>query len=274
MKVYKAIVGKHFPDGTTLGEILSKITAMPSEQLREAALKGAVWVQKGKGKTLRERSLTSRLLPLDTVNFFHDQKVLSLPELKEAECLYENDKYGVWFKAAGVVTQGTQTGDHASLIRFIEKKKNKEIFLVHRLDRETAGLMVFAYTSGSAGKLSDLFQHNKITKEYEAIVLGEMKSGEKGTVNVALDGKRAVTHYEVLECREGRSLLRVKIETGRLHQIRRHLDHIGHPVMGDPKYGKGNKNKEGLMLLASTLSFIDPWDAKSKSWSSPFRLSL
>lgn len=72
-----------------------------------------------------------------------------------------------------------------------------------------------------------------------------METGIKDTIRASLDDKAAITHYEVVDSNEMSSLLKVHIETGRLHQIRRHLDSIHHPVMGDPKYGRGNKNKKG-----------------------------
>lgn len=274
MKTFRSLVSKHFPSGTNLGEMLTHMTKKNMALLTDAAAKGAVWVQKGKGKTLRERKLGQKLAPQDTVIFFFDPKVLSLPAITEAQCLMENEQYGIWFKEAGVLPQGTQAGDHASLLRYIEVLKKKEIHLVHRLDRETAGLMLFAYSKEAAAKLSLLFQKNLIKKTYEAIVLGELKLGHQETINASLDDKEAITHLEVKESQNGQSLLLVEIETGRLHQIRRHLDHIGHPVMGDPKYGRGNKNKEGLKLLAKSLSFQDPWNKKSITCSSPSRLSL
>jgi tRNA pseudouridine32 synthase/23S rRNA pseudouridine746 synthase len=108
-----------------------------------------------------------------------------------------------------------------------------------------------------------LFQKNKVYKTYQAIVKGEIERGHKQTVNEPLDGKVAITHFEAIANGNGCSLLLVKIETGRLHQIRRHLEFIGSPIMGDPKYGRGNKNKDGLKLLAKSLSFMDPWTKKS-----------
>ncbi|HXH75830.1 MAG TPA: RluA family pseudouridine synthase [Bacteriovoracaceae bacterium] len=264
--MYKALVSKLFPEGVTLGDVLAKLSKLNTTVLEDAASKGAVWVQKGNGKTLRERSLTRKVSPQDTVSFFYDPKVLTLQAVTTAECLFENQRYGIWLKAAGVVPQGTQAGDHASLLRYIETVKKKEVYLVHRLDRETAGLMVFAYTAEAAGKLGDLFQKNLIKKDYEAIVAGEIERGTRNTIDATLDDKKAVTHYEVLGNKNGMSLLTIQIETGRLHQIRRHLDGIGHPVMGDPKYGRGNKNKEGLKLLAKSLSFQDPWEKKTVTW--------
>lgn len=275
MKVYKSQVKKLFPQRTTLGDFLLKLTPLTPSQLGEAATKGAVWIQrKNKGKTLRIRGLKENLDPEDMIQLFYDPKVLNLPEVTHLEEIYEDENYGVWIKPAGVVPQGSQSSDHASLLRYVEKFKNKEVYLVHRLDRETEGLMIIAYHAKAAAWFSDLFQKNKIFKVYEAIVLGEMEKGHKETISASLDDKEAVTHLEVLDSKNNRSLLKVKIDTGRLHQIRRHLDFIGHPVMGDPKYGKGNKNREGLKLLASELSFHDPWALKLQTFSLPKHLSL
>jgi tRNA pseudouridine32 synthase/23S rRNA pseudouridine746 synthase len=275
MKIYHSPVHKLFSQRTTLGEFLLKLTKLTSEQLGEAAIKGGVWIQrKGKGKILRVRTLNEVIVPEDVVQFFYDPKVLSLPEVTHLEAVFENENYGVWIKPAGVVPQGSQTSDHASVLRYVERTKKKEAFLVHRLDRETLGLMIVAYNSKAAAYLSDLFQKNKIKKEYEAIVLGEMKLGTSETIKASLDDKEAITHFSVVDSKNNMSLLRVVIDTGRLHQIRRHLDFIGHPIMGDPKYGRGNKNREGLKLIASSLTFEDPWLKTVQSFSLPKHLAL
>lgn len=275
MKVYKSQVKKHFSQRTTLGEFLMKLTPLTPVQLGDAANKGAVWIQrKSKGKVLRIRTLKETIDPEDTVQIFYDPKVLKLPEASDIEAVFENENYGVWIKPPGVVPQGSQSSDHASLLRYVEKIRGKEVYLVHRLDRETEGLMIVAYTSKAAAYFSDLFQKNLIHKEYEAIVLGELPQGHKQTISASLDDKEAISHIESMKCQNGKSLLRVRIETGRLHQIRRHLDFIGHPIMGDPKYGKGNKNREGLKLRASVLAFQDPWDKVQRVFKLPDQLSL
>lgn len=275
MKTYKAPVKKFFSQRTALGEFLMKLTPLTPGQLGEVAMKGGVWIQRrGKGKILRIRVLKSTVDPDDIITLYYDPKVLKLPDITHLDCVYEDSNYGVWIKPAGIVPQGSQASDHASVLRYVEKYKNHEVYLVHRLDRETTGLMIVAYHSRAAAVLSDLFQKNQIHKEYEAIVLGEMKAGAKDTINASLDDKEAITHYEVLETKNNQSLLRVTIDTGRLHQIRRHLDFIGHPIMGDPKYGKGNKNRDGLKLIAVGLSFTDPWLRKKQSFRLPETLSL
>ena len=263
MRTFHILVSKYFTVKTNLGEVLKKATSMSPEVLGDAADKGAVWLQKGgKGKTLRSRLLNTVVSPEDKIVVYFDPRILSIPELTEAKCFYETSHFGIWLKPAGVLPQGTQVSDHTSLLRYVEKFKKIETYLIHRLDRETEGLMIIGYTSEGAAKLSDLFQKNKMTKIYQAIVKGELEKGHKQTINESLDGKVAVTHFEVIANGNGCSLLSIKIDTGRIHQIRRHLEFIGNPVMGDPKYGRGNKNKEGLKLLAKSLSFIDPWTKK------------
>ncbi len=275
MRTYKAAVKTHFPQRTTLGEFLRKLTPLTPTQLGEVAEKGGVWIQRrGQGRILRIRSLREALAPEDVVHVYYDPKVLSLPTLADLTALYEDAHYGVWIKPAGAVPQGSQTSDHASVLRYVEKVKGEEVYLVHRLDRETRGLMLIAYTPSAAAALGDLFQKHKIHKEYEAIVLGELPVGEKRTISAALDDKSAVTHVHVAQALKGKSLLHVSIETGRLHQIRRHLDFIGYPVMGDPKYGTGNKNRQGLQLVASLLAFTDPWTKELRRFELPDHLGL
>ncbi len=122
--------------------------------------------------------------------------------------------------------------------------------IVHRLDKDTSGLLVVAKTDHAHAYLARQFADHSIEREYHAIVWGRMRSST-GTIEAALarskrdrkkvavskDGKRAVTTYEVLEAFPFLTLLRLRLQTGRTHQIRVHLAHIGHPVFGDPTYG-------------------------------------
>jgi tRNA pseudouridine32 synthase/23S rRNA pseudouridine746 synthase len=275
MKIYKAAVKTHFPQRTILAEFLQKLTPLTPTQLGEVAETGGVWIKRrGQGRILRIRVLREAVAPEDVIHVYYDPKVLALPDLTDLTALYEDANYGVWIKHSGAVPQGSQASDHASVLRYVEKVRGAEVYLVHRLDRETRGLMLVAYTSNAAALLGDLFQKHKIHKEYEAIVLGELPVGEKRTITASLDDKEAVTHVQVFESRRGKSLLQVSIETGRLHQIRRHLDFLGHPVIGDPKYGKGNKNRQGLQLVASLLAFTDPWTKELRRFELPDNLTL
>jgi tRNA pseudouridine32 synthase/23S rRNA pseudouridine746 synthase len=270
MKVYKSKVKKKFTQKISLGDFLLNITPLSKHQLSDVAEKGGVWIQRNsKGKILRIRNLDELVDPEDMIEVYFDQNILDLPRPNSLKCLYEDKNYGVWLKPSSLVSQGSKASDHVSVLRYVEKYKKKEVYLVHRLDRETSGLLIIAYHSKSAAVFSDLFQKNKITKYYEAIVLGEIKIGYTEKIRIPLDNKEAITHFEVISSGNGVSKLSIMIETGRLHQIRRHLELIGHPVLGDPKYGKGNKNKEGLRLIAIKLSFFDPWLKKQQSFNYP-----
>src|SRR5690606_36069028 len=114
MKIYESQVNKFSPQQTTLGDFLLKLTKLKEEDLADAALKGAVWIQrKGKGKILRIRSLKETVYPLDVIQLFYDPRVFKLPTITKLDSLFENEHYGIWVKPAGVVPQGSQAGDHA-----------------------------------------------------------------------------------------------------------------------------------------------------------------
>lgn len=275
MKVYKSLVSKYFSEKTTLESFLTKLTKLNASEQNEVATKGGVWIQKnGRGKILRIRSLHQTISPEDLVQVNFDPRVLSIPEVSFLECVHGDDNYSIWIKPAGVVAQGSQASDHASVLRYVEKYRRSEVYLIHRIDRETQGLMIVGHHSKAAALLSELFTKNKIKKVYEAIVLGEMKIGHQQTINAALDDMEAITHFTVIDSKDNQTLVKVQIQTGRLHQIRRHMDLIGHPIIGDPKYGKGNKNRNGLKLIASSLEFLDPWSKKSVTYTHPTSLHL
>jgi len=109
---------------------------------------------------------------------------------------------------------------------------------------------------------TELFKNRKIEKRYQAVVTGKITTeGEDGLIDAPLDGKSAQTKYRLMhyDPSDDQSRLRVAIITGRRHQIRRHFELIGHPVVGDPRYGRGNKNNQGLQLVAYGLTFTCPF---------------
>ncbi|VEA71991.1 Ribosomal large subunit pseudouridine synthase D [Serratia rubidaea] len=121
--------------------------------------------------------------------------------------------------------------------------------IVHRLDKDTTGLMVVAKTVPAQTRLVEALQAREITREYEAVAIGTMTAG--GTVEEPIArhstkrthmavhpmGKPAVTHYRIMEHFRAHTRLRLRLETGRTHQIRVHMAHISHPLVGDPLYG-------------------------------------
>lgn len=260
------------PEQTAL-DLLAEGTGLSKQRIKDAMNKGAVWWTL-KSKTLRLRRATKTLYKGSQVQFFYDEQVLArkpgTPSL-----VYDGGRYSIWYKPAGMLSQGSQWGDHCSILRWVEvngesilgkraenKKSNNECFLVHRLDADAAGLMIIAHDSQSAAKLSVLFQGRDIKKYYQAWVIDDCEMPDAGlTLDYDLDGKSAITHIKKIVYDGKNTLLDVHIETGRKHQIRRHLANIGHPIVGDKLYG--TKSSAGLQLLAYRLEFTCPFSTEN-----------
>ena len=148
--------------------------------------------------------------------------------------------------------------------------------IVHRIDKDTSGLLIVAKTDEAHVFLASQIKEHSFSRIYNAIVYGVIKEDE-GTVDLPIgrnpndrkkmavtdkNSKKAVTHYKVLERYKGYTMLELRLETGRTHQIRVHMSHIGHAVLGDPLYApNGGKNPFGLSgqcLHAKTIGFIHP----------------
>lgn len=155
--------------------------------------------------------------------------------------------------------------------------------IVHRIDKDTSGILVIAKNDNSHNELAKQFKDHSITRTYYALVEGKLKS-DTGSIDapigrhpvdrikmaVVKDGKRAVTHYEVIEKFNHYTLVKCNLETGRTHQIRVHMAHIGHPLVGDEIYGfKKQKFKlQGQVLHAKDLGFIHPTTKEYVEFSS------
>ncbi|TAN40924.1 MAG: RluA family pseudouridine synthase [Nitrospirae bacterium] len=251
------------PKAVAAADLLAELTGLSKMRIKDAMNKGAVWILRKKGGLQRLRRASADLKPGTHIELYYDEELLSLKP-PEASCLHDQGHYSVWLKPAGLLSQGTKYGDHCSLLRQAELYfgLRREVWLIHRLDREASGLMLIAHTKDAAGVLSELFRKDLIVKKYRLEVLGDLTArGKSGTIDLPLDDKPAVTDYEAGEYDPARNLTPVVavIRTGRLHQIRRHFDMIGFPVIGDPQYGTGNKNRTGMKLEAVSLSFLCPY---------------
>jgi len=244
-------------------DLLATLSGLPKLRIKDAMQKGAVWHARGRAKPVRLRRVTTPLAVGDRLQLYYDSAVLALlppAATLRADCR----RYSVWHKPAGLLVEGSRFGDHATLAAQIAAhfSPRREVYLVHRLDLEASGLLVVAHSRQAAAKLSALFQAREVDKRYRVDVLGDLRvRGDAGRIELPLDDKPAVTEYrlEGVDEQAGRSTVMIRMWSGRYHQIRRHFDAIGHPVIGDPRYGRGNKDPGGMRLAAVGIAFTDPW---------------
>lgn len=246
--------------------LLARASGLSKLRIKDAQQKGAVWLAHAGRKPARLRRAKTRLTPGDRLELHYDSAVLALVP-PPATLVEDARRYSVWHKPAGLLVEGSRFGDHATLASQVANHftPRREVYLVHRLDLEASGLLLIAHSRTAAARLSALFQARAVDKRYRVEVLGKPgAAGECGRIELPLDGKHAVTAYRVESVDEasGRSVVQVRMLSGRYHQIRRHFEAIGHPVIGDPAHGRGNKDPDGLRLAAIGMAFEDPWSRR------------
>ncbi|WP_438989183.1 RluA family pseudouridine synthase [Polaribacter sp.] len=198
------------------------------------------------------------------------------------QVLFEDNHILIVNKRAGDITQGDKTGDkplNDVVKEYIKDKYNKpgNVFIgtVHRLDRPTSGVVIFARTSKALERLNKMLREKSIQKTYWALVKNKPKKTKDTLINFLkkdskknksfvykkeIDGsKKAILHYSVLKNLDNYTLLEIDLETGRHHQIRTQLATIGCPIKGDLKYGFARSNKDGsISLHARKIEFVHP----------------
>jgi len=187
-----------------------------------------------------------------------------------AVLIADEGEYSIWNKPYGMYSQGSKWGDQCSIYRWAEQhlEPQRTAFVVHRLDRAASGLIILAHSKKMATVFSDLFKNRKITKIYKAVIAGKLQQLTLPyTINSDIDNKPAVTHIkEQVHNSNDTSTLIIEIETGRKHQIRKHLAEINHPILGDRLYGEAPFEND-LQLTACLLEFECPIDKQIKSYS-------
>jgi 23S rRNA pseudouridine1911/1915/1917 synthase len=240
---------------------LAEELGLPPKLLRQWAATGGI--------EQRGRRLRLRMFPEESSDF--------APEWKSLDILYEDDFCLVVNKPAGMPVHPSgegQTGTLANALTlyYASTGQSCRIRHIHRLDKDTSGPVLYAKNELAQLRLDEDMRLKKIRRGYLAWVRGQL-SESGGTLNfpigkdrhhnkrrrVSPSGQPAVTHYEVVERFRNATRLRLYLETGRTHQIRVHLSHIGHPLLGDRLYGGPGDRIGRQALHGETLEFIHPW---------------
>ena len=201
--------------------------------------------------------------------------------------LHEDDHVIVVLKANGILTVATErerdTTVQAYLNTYLKGRNEERIHVVHRLDRETSGVLVFAKHLAARDALKEQFAAHSTDRVYVAIIEGgleppsgtfrshlfERRDLRMVSVKPRPEAKLAVTHYRTVESKNGYSMLEVTLETGRKNQIRVHLSEAGHPIVGDQFYGSTVNPINRLALHAKLLGFTHPSTGKRMTFTAP-----
>lgn len=215
-------------------------------------------------------------------------KITEAPELIGLRILHEDDDVIVVNKEAGLLSvasaQETELTVYRQLTAHVRRNHpDHRIFVLHRLDRDTSGVMMFAKSESIQQKMQNAWANVVKERTYVALVEGFVKKSQ-GTISSYLkesstlkmyssqhagDGLHAVTHYKVVDANRHYSLLEVNLETGRKNQIRVHMEDLGHPIAGDKKYGAKTKPIGRLGLHARVLAFEHPTTGKVMRFETP-----
>jgi 23S rRNA pseudouridine1911/1915/1917 synthase len=185
-------------------------------------------------------------------------------------------------KPGGLLTAPTPESDRNNLAHALAARLGRPVFVVHRLDLETSGLLCFALGEGANRFLAERFREHDVERVYLAVLHGVL-ADDACTVELPIAGRRAVTHVSVVERFSSATWVRCQLETGRTHQIRLHAQHVGHPVLGDRRYGERSPFDPPRMALHATvlglrhpssgapLRFESPWPDDLAPWLAALR---
>ena len=253
--------------------LLAEKTNLSQAKIKLAMKKGAVWISDKNG-TNRIRRAKKKLSAGSSLHFYFNSNILDA-EIPQPKLISDEGGYSIWYKPRGVLSQGSKWGDHCTIYRWIETNDSKQrpAIIVHRLDKAACGLIIIAHSKKMAQNLSKLFQLRSIEKKYRAIVCGQFSDSlDQVTINSGIDGRNACSKVKQIEyCPDKNlSLLEIQIETGRKHQIRRHLSERGFPITGDRLFGGGDS--VDLQLAAVSLKFNCPLVDRPKEYNLPLEL--
>lgn len=264
------------------GELLDYLYShldMPKKRIKQYLTHGSIYVNNNKTTKYNEKVVPGMNIVIAT----DKANSKSLP----FDILFEDNHIVVVNKPSGLLTIATEKEKEKTLYHMVReylvsKDKRSRIFIVHRLDKDTSGIVIFAKDEKTKNELQEHWNEYVSLREYVAVVHGKMnktkdkiiqylKETKTNLVYVAKgkDGKEAITNYEVLKETEDYSLLKIEIETGRKNQIRVALATINHPIVGDKKYSNQKETENRLYLHANRLKLFYPEIKKEILFETP-----
>ncbi|MBN2529329.1 MAG: hypothetical protein JXR76_23275 [Deltaproteobacteria bacterium] len=264
-----------------LVDYLARETSLSKLKVKKAIGAGGCWIRRKhvqKGKLLRVRKLKYVLAKGDVLEFYFDENALAYQGAPPVP-LHERKDWALWYKPVNLLSGASRYGEVCAIDYQVKQiSDHLAVHVINRLDREASGIVALAYTREGAAKLSELWRGNDVEKVYQLETLGHI-STTTGKITYPIQGKDACTEFEVMEYRtdsKGRSTTRVtaRIRTGRFHQIRQHFLKMGHPVLGDPKYGTDNAHPGGLQLVSTEVHLKCPFSKKQIDVVLPQELRL
>ncbi|GIU10337.1 MULTISPECIES: RNA pseudouridine synthase [unclassified Shewanella] len=250
--------------------LLAEETGLSKQVIKQAMQKGAVWHGHGK-QTNRLRRAKKALKAGDELHLYYNQAVLD-ETVADAELLFDQQQYSIWYKPFGMRCQGSKWSDHTTINRFIETQltPTRNAYIIHRLDLAATGLIVLGHNKKVTAAIAKLFETRALDKFYQVIVEGQFPDGQI-SIDTDVDNKKALSHAHILEYNSelNQSKVQVKIESGRKHQIRIHMASLGHPVVGDRQHGNGSELTPNLQLTSCHLSFACPVTGEDKVFELP-----
>ncbi|VAW50709.1 Pseudouridine synthase [hydrothermal vent metagenome] len=256
----------HSSDMSAL-EHLARHTPLSKQKIKRAMTNGCVWLESSIGIHRLRRS--KKVLPTQTILHIYYDEVIQNIAPATAVLVADEGEYSIWIKPYGVYSQGSKWGDHCTIYRWAEAhlKPERPAFIVHRLDRAASGLIIIAHSKKVAVHFANLFSKRQIEKRYRATVEGKLDElALPHQIDMKIEGKPAISRIISVEQNDKTAKVSIEIETGRKHQIRRHLSEIGHPIVGDRLYGSG-QSEENLQLQSNYLKFICPVTKTKKEYS-------
>lgn len=276
--VHYSVTAEDIENGLKSSFLLARESGLSQQKIKKAMQSGAVWLQRKQLKRLRRAS--KELFEGDELQLYYNASILQ-QSVNEPQLISDEGQYSIWFKPYGLYCQGSKWGDFCAINRWVEMhfQPQRPTFLVHRLDRATSGILLLAHTKKAAQLFSDLFAQRKIVKSYQAVVEGDARLWDQFIeLHQSVGGKKASTLVRCNHISGPYSLLDIRLNTGRKHQIRQHLSIAGFPIVGDRLYGTYDQDSDieqaNLQLQAVSLAFNCPFSGMPKSYEAPHQQHL